>query len=539
MAPAAADAIGVHGAVSGGCAARLGVRRPAQRGFQALRHLGEVLVGRRGEAGPLRQLGGERGCGSSASIRSIGSARGSIVAASRAGARLRAAASGARRARRVAQSAPAASGHARSSAAKPGQRIGATAARARRRCRRGGGFGLRSAHGSGSSRTGGAARRADGVGASGAAGSGSAATATCCLRRAAPARGSVSAAAGGAPVRPRARRTRGAHDIGFDHDVGRTADHQEMLDIVAADQDEPAASVDRCRVDHGEPRLASARRAAPSRSAPKRRTSQAAAPISAEHDDEGDEEVHRSGISTPKRVSNIAPPCAPGAAPRLDPETESPEWLTPAAIFAAQNTNKSLTPEGRPLPLIRGTSAHFLGKRRINGTARLVPAFNRPLTIHPAKSAEPVRRALRSGVRASQVAGPSHGDLQHSAVLDAAHPDAVASGAPAPAGRERRQCRHAAVPAARSGAAEIRPAAAGRRLAGVARTNPAHLAGSAAATRSSGSTAAAASRRGRAGNAVSLEDEMIKVAANQMDYQAATTLYTRSLGLIKTAIGKR
>jgi flagellar basal-body rod protein FlgB len=42
-----------------------------------------------------------------------------------------------------------------------------------------------------------------------------------------------------------------------------------------------------------------------------------------------------------------------------------------------------------------------------------------------------------------------------------------------------------------------------------------------------------------AGNAVNLEDEMIKVAANQMDYQAATTLYTRSLGLIKTAIGKR
>jgi flagellar basal-body rod protein FlgB len=41
-----------------------------------------------------------------------------------------------------------------------------------------------------------------------------------------------------------------------------------------------------------------------------------------------------------------------------------------------------------------------------------------------------------------------------------------------------------------------------------------------------------------AGNAVNLEDEMIKVAANQMDYQAATTLYTRSLGLIKAAIGK-
>ena len=42
-----------------------------------------------------------------------------------------------------------------------------------------------------------------------------------------------------------------------------------------------------------------------------------------------------------------------------------------------------------------------------------------------------------------------------------------------------------------------------------------------------------------AGGAVNLEDEMIKVAANQMDYQTATTLYTRSVGLIKTAIGKR
>jgi flagellar basal-body rod protein FlgB len=38
---------------------------------------------------------------------------------------------------------------------------------------------------------------------------------------------------------------------------------------------------------------------------------------------------------------------------------------------------------------------------------------------------------------------------------------------------------------------------------------------------------------------VSLEDEMLKVAANQMEYQAATALYTRGLGLIKTALGKR
>ena len=42
-----------------------------------------------------------------------------------------------------------------------------------------------------------------------------------------------------------------------------------------------------------------------------------------------------------------------------------------------------------------------------------------------------------------------------------------------------------------------------------------------------------------AGNSVSLEDEMLKVAANQMDYQAATSLYSKSLGLVKTALGKR
>lgn len=42
-----------------------------------------------------------------------------------------------------------------------------------------------------------------------------------------------------------------------------------------------------------------------------------------------------------------------------------------------------------------------------------------------------------------------------------------------------------------------------------------------------------------AGNAVSLEDQMMKVAQNQMDYQAATALYSRSLNLLKTALGKR
>jgi flagellar basal-body rod protein FlgB len=40
------------------------------------------------------------------------------------------------------------------------------------------------------------------------------------------------------------------------------------------------------------------------------------------------------------------------------------------------------------------------------------------------------------------------------------------------------------------------------------------------------------------GSAVNLEDEMMKVSANQMDYAAATSLYSKSLHLLKTAIGK-
>lgn len=74
----------------------------------------------------------------------------------------------------------------------------------------------------------------------------------------------------------------------------------------------------------------------------------------------------------------------------------------------------------------------------------------------------------------------------------------------------------------------------------LARTDPAHLGFSGA----SGGGQFQFSRASRsevrpAGNAVNLEDEMLKVSSNQMDYQAATTLYTRSLGLLKTALGKK
>ena len=40
------------------------------------------------------------------------------------------------------------------------------------------------------------------------------------------------------------------------------------------------------------------------------------------------------------------------------------------------------------------------------------------------------------------------------------------------------------------------------------------------------------------GTAVSHEDEMLKLAGNQMDYDAAASIYTHSLSLIKTAVGR-
>ena len=41
------------------------------------------------------------------------------------------------------------------------------------------------------------------------------------------------------------------------------------------------------------------------------------------------------------------------------------------------------------------------------------------------------------------------------------------------------------------------------------------------------------------GNGITLEDEMMKVASNQLDYQTITAVYTRSLRILKTALGRQ
>jgi flagellar basal-body rod protein FlgB len=74
---------------------------------------------------------------------------------------------------------------------------------------------------------------------------------------------------------------------------------------------------------------------------------------------------------------------------------------------------------------------------------------------------------------------------------------------------------------------------------GMMRTSATHLSASGGAPSFRGDGGRSGFLTKPAGNAVNLEDQMLKVSANQMDYAAATSLYTRSLGLLKTAIGKR
>ena len=95
------------------------------------------------------------------------------------------------------------------------------------------------------------------------------------------------------------------------------------------------------------------------------------------------------------------------------------------------------------------------------------------------------------------------------------------------------QARDLVRPSAESLAAGVKPGLT------MVRTSPGHIGLSNGDNTSFALDRKASSETRPTGNAVNLDDEMLKVAQNQMDYQAATSLYTRSLGLLKTAIGKR
>lgn len=70
---------------------------------------------------------------------------------------------------------------------------------------------------------------------------------------------------------------------------------------------------------------------------------------------------------------------------------------------------------------------------------------------------------------------------------------------------------------------------------GLATTNPRHIAINGNA---SGFTDAADQQPDTTGNSVSLEEEMIKVADTQAQYQAAANLYSKAVELMRTAIGR-
>lgn len=70
-------------------------------------------------------------------------------------------------------------------------------------------------------------------------------------------------------------------------------------------------------------------------------------------------------------------------------------------------------------------------------------------------------------------------------------------------------------------------------------TNPAHIAIAGSGADGFGGRRMNSFEITPEGNGVTLEDEMMKVTANQIDYQAITSLYTKSLRIIRTALGRR
>jgi flagellar basal-body rod protein FlgB len=90
-------------------------------------------------------------------------------------------------------------------------------------------------------------------------------------------------------------------------------------------------------------------------------------------------------------------------------------------------------------------------------------------------------------------------------------------------------------------AKDLAPPDFGRELSAtsvsLATTEPGHIATSGGGSEFAAETGGRYQVRPR-GNTVTHEDEMMKVASNQMDFDAVSDLYSRSLALIKLAVGK-
>jgi hypothetical protein len=113
--------------------------------------------------------------------------------------------------------------------------------------------------------------------------------------------------------------------MGLDHDVGRTPYHQEMLYIVTTDQNEPAAPVNRCRIDDRKPRLAPAGSGIGQPLAAEPAHEPQGQRQEAEHHNKGEQHLESILSLAEQGVEHHSSLCPQGMAPR----SELPEWLTP------------------------------------------------------------------------------------------------------------------------------------------------------------------------------------------------------------------
>jgi len=75
-------------------------------------------------------------------------------------------------------------------------------------------------------------------------------------------------------------------------------------------------------------------------------------------------------------------------------------------------------------------------------------------------------------------------------------------------------------------------------FSGLQTDNPRHIAISAQSMDGFEDDASSDTEANPTGNTVSLEQEMIKVADTQSQYQAAANLYAKAIGMMRTAIGR-
>ncbi|WP_152664663.1 flagellar basal body rod protein FlgB [Devosia geojensis] len=83
------------------------------------------------------------------------------------------------------------------------------------------------------------------------------------------------------------------------------------------------------------------------------------------------------------------------------------------------------------------------------------------------------------------------------------------------------------------------PRASSRAGISTATTQPRHIAANSASPGAHGAQRMASFEITPSGNGVTLEDEMMKMTTNMMDYQAATTLYQKSVRILRTALGRQ